>query len=186
MRPENLSYDLSAPGAKKALISFFIKLSLLLTTWFIVYHHVVKPSGILDVPLTNFISAGVVKIVNLVSPNTAPISWVKHSNNHSNYLVQNNRIVLGIDYVCNGIDLMFTYISLIILLPYPIKRKLVFSILGIIIISFANIIRVTALYFIYVYHKSAFDFSHHYLFTISMDVLIFYGWLLFIKKKKLS
>ncbi|MDN3658874.1 exosortase/archaeosortase family protein [Ferruginibacter paludis] len=181
----NLSYDLSKPGARKALVFFFIKLSLLLTIWFIIYYHLIKPSGIIDIPLTNLISASVVKIINLFS-STKTVSWIRNTNNHANSIIENNQIVLGIDYACNGIDLMFTYISLLLLLPYPIMRKIVFSIAGIVVITFANILRVSALYYIYVYYNRAFDFSHHYLFTISMDILIFYGWLLFIRKKTIK
>ena len=181
----NLKLNTALPNNKKAIIKFFIRLSVLFTVWFFVYALFLGPARVIDKPVTDIITIAVVKCINVLSPSTQPISW---SNDPSmegrNFLIQQNSRVFGIWDVCNGVDLMFIYISIIILLPYPAKRKIIFSIGGILAIILGNIIRVCALYFIYVYQKSAFDFSHHYLFTILMYVLIFYGWLLFIKKKK--
>ena len=181
----NLKLNTALPNNKKAIIKFFIRLSVLFTVWFFVYALFLGPARVIDKPVTDIITIAVVKCINFLSPSTQPISW---SNDPSmegrNFLIQQNSRVFGIWDVCNGVDLMFIYISIIVLLPYPAKRKIIFSIGGILAIILGNIIRVCALYFIYVYQKSAFDFSHHYLFTILMYVLIFYGWLLFIKKKK--
>ena len=133
---------------------------------------------------TNFITILVVKCVNFFSPSTPAISWFAETKRSCSQLVQNGSPVFGIFDVCNGIDLMFIYVGIIMLLPYSFKRKLIFSIGGVLAIIFANVIRISALYFIYVYQRSAFNFSHHYLFTLLMYVLIFYGWMLFIKKGK--
>lgn len=183
MKLEDLKAEISNPIAKKAMTFFFIRLSILFTIWFFVYTLFLAPRRTIDRPVTNFITIAATKCINIVSPSQA-LTWIEHQDNHKNYLIKNNEEVFGIFDVCNGIDLMFIYIGIIALLPYPIKRKIIFSIGGIITIILANIVRVCSLYFIYVYQKSAFEFSHHYLFTILMYVLIFYGWLLFIKKKK--
>jgi exosortase/archaeosortase family protein len=183
MKLEDLKNEMNNPDAKKAMTRFFIKLSLLFTIWFFVYTLFLSPRRTIDRPVTNFITLAAVQCINAVSPVQA-LTWIEHKDNHKNYLIQNNEEVFGIFDVCNGIDLMFIYIGILALLPYSAKRKIVFSIGGIIAIILANIVRVCCLYFIYVYQKSAFEFSHHYLFTILMYVLIFYGWLLFIKKKK--
>lgn len=181
----NLKFNNSLPNDKKAIIQFFIRLSVLFTVWFFVYGLFLGPARVIDKPVTNIITITVVKCVNFLSPSTPSVSWAKDDTIAGrNFLTVNNKEVFGIWDVCNGVDLMFIYISIIVLLPYSIKRKIIFSIGGIIAIILGNIIRVCSLYFIYVYQKSAFDFSHHYLFTILMYVLIFYGWLLFIKKKK--
>jgi exosortase/archaeosortase family protein len=180
---QHLKFNTALTGDKKAILTFFIRLSILFTVWFFVYALLLNPARIIDKPITDLITVTVVKCINVLSPSTAPVTWIVNSNNIGNNLIQYNEKAFGIYDVCNGIDLMFIYISILVLLPYPAKRKIVFSIAGVIVIILANIIRVCALYFIYVYQKSAFDFSHHYLFTILMYVLIFYGWLLFIKKK---
>ena len=185
MSLQNIKLNTALPGNKKAILQFFIRLSVLFTVWFFVYALFLGPARVIDKPVTNIITIAVVKCINFLSPSTQPISWMTDTTmNGRNFLVQQNSQVFGIWDVCNGVDLMFIYISVLVLLPYSAKRKIIFSIGGIMAIILGNIIRVCALYFIYVYQKSVFDFSHHYLFTILMYVLIFYGWLLFIKKKK--
>ncbi len=186
MLPENLKYDKAKPVFNKRVAGFFIKLFALFSIWFVCYALILRPGRIIDRPITNFITASVVKCINFLSPSTPAISWVDARDLERAYLVQNGHRVFGVFDVCNGIDLMFIYVGIIMLLPYPFKRKIIFSIAGVIAIILANIIRVCSLYFIYVYQRSAFDFSHHYLFSILMYVLIFYGWLLFIKKGKLN
>ncbi len=184
MQPENINYDKAPPVYNKRIFYFFIQLFALFSIWFICYNLLLKPPRVIDRPLTNFITGSVVKCINFLSPSTPAISWSENKDRSCANLVQNGYPVFGIYDVCNGIDLMFIYVGIIMLLPYPFKRKLIFSIGGVIAIILANIIRVCSLYFIYVYQRTAFDFSHHYLFTLLMYVLIFYGWILFIKKGK--
>ena len=167
---------------KRAVILFFVRLFIIFTCWFVFYGLILGPKRTLDKPLTNFITNSVTHCINLVSAEENQITWEpdKFSNNR-NYLIRGGEKVFGIWDVCNGIDLMIIYIAVLFLLPYPLKRKLIFSVSGIVVITLANIVRVFILYFIYFKQRSAFDFSHHYLFTILMYILIFYGWLLFTK-----
>lgn len=182
MRLGKLITNKSASGYNREILFFFIKLSLLVSIWFIVYGLLLAPGRIIDRPVTNIIAATVAKCINIVRPGSAPITWIPLTNDSGSFLIQNGKKAFGIWDTCNGIDLMFIYVGVIVLLPFSVKRKIVFSIGGIIAIIIANIIRVFLLYMIFIYRKSAFDFSHHYLFTLLMYVLIFYGWLLFTKK----
>lgn len=186
MKLENLQYDITTPAAKKQILRFLIRFTLLFLAWHITYGQFLSPAGVIDRPLTNFISQSVVKCINFLNLSPFDLTWVEDHVNHRNFLIQNNNKVFSIFYSCDGINLMFTYVSILLLLPYPFKRKIAFSLCGIVAIIAANIIRCTALYLIYVYHNSTFNFSHHYLFTLLIDLLIFYGWLLFIKKKKIA
>jgi exosortase/archaeosortase family protein len=183
MQLGKLNYKNNIPVYNKRILHFFVRLFILVTLWFFCYALILKPARVIDRPLTYFLTGTVVNIINVISPSTPRISWVKDPERSRAYLVQNNQSVFEIWDVCNGIDLMFIYAGVIVLLPYSIKRKIFFSIGGIIAIIIANIIRICSLYLIYVYYRTAFDFSHHYLFTLLMYVLIFYGWLLFIKKQ---
>ncbi len=186
MKLENIKIYAALPDAKKIIVKFFIKLSVLFSIWFFSYTLFIGPSLIIDQPLTDFISMSVVKCINFLSPSPTPVVWGVSTISYGDYLMQNNERLLNVGHKCNGIDLMFTYISIIVLLPYPnpLKRKILFCIGGIVAITLANVVRICALYYIHVYQKSAFDLSHHYLFTILMYVLIFYGWLLFVKNKQ--
>jgi exosortase/archaeosortase family protein len=182
MQVPNLGYT-NRPMYNKRILHFFLRLFVLVTIWFFCYALLIRPPRIIDRPLTNFLAISVVTIVNTTSPSATTLSWKQDQVKPRASLIKNNKSVFEIWDVCNGIDLMFIYVGIIVLLPYPIKRKLIFSIGGIVAIIIANVIRICALYFIYVYYRSAFDFSHHYLFTMLIYALIFYGWLLFIKKR---
>jgi exosortase/archaeosortase family protein len=187
MRFENVNSKNALALKNRSILFFFIKLLVLVTAWFVLYAIFLRPGRIIDRPLTNFITNAAANIINIVSPNTAPLSWQEEPvKKEKNVLIKEGKKVLGIQDACNGIDLMFIYVGIIVLLPYSTKRKIFFSVAGIIIITLANIARVSILYYIYRYHNAAFEFSHHYFFTILMYVLIFYGWLLFIKKGKVN
>jgi exosortase/archaeosortase family protein len=185
MQEVNVNSEKQKVQKNKNILRFFLKLLALVSAWFVFYALILKPGRIIDRPVTNFVTTAAVFVINTVSPHTPPLSWQEEPvHKDKNYLIKERRQVLGIHDACNGIDLMFIYIGIIILLPYSAKRKFIFSMGGIVAIILANIIRVCLLYYIYKYHSAAFEFSHHYVFTILMYVLIFYGWLLFIKKDK--
>jgi len=172
------------PIFNKKVTTFFIRLFLLFSLWFVLYTILLRPGRVIDRPLTNLLTASVTKLVNAVGPSSTTIAWVENPVRPCTHLTKDNRAIFDIFDVCNGIDLMFIYLGVLFLLPYPLKRKIIFGIGGIVAIIAMNIIRICSLYFIYIYQRSAFDFSHHYLFTLLMYVLIFYGWLLFVKKSK--
>ena len=184
MLPENIQQDKKQPIFNKKVSMFFIKLFLLFSVWFVCYTIILRPSRVIDKPITNLLTASVVKCINVLSPGSVPVSWIENPERPCTHLTQNGVAIFDIFDICNGIDLMFIYVGVLFLLPYPLKRKIIYSIVGVVAIITLNIIRICSLYFIYVYYRSAFDFSHHYLFTLLMYVLIFYAWLLFVKKSK--
>jgi len=186
MKLDNLLYNIAAPGAKKAITLFFIRLVLAFTAWYFIAGTFFKKERIIDQPLTNFITIAVVKSINLISPPATAVTSRPSISTPGNNLVLNNKTVVAIYDSCNSIDLIFTYLIVILLLPSTIKRKIAFSLGGIAVITFINILRIIALFYIYHYQKDAFAFSHDYLFTILMDILIFCGWLLFINKKAVA
>jgi exosortase/archaeosortase family protein len=185
MKSANINNEKQQLIKNRSILYFFLKLLALVSAWFVFYNLILKPGRTIDRPLTNFITNAAANVINRVSPNTPSLSWYEEPvHKDKNFLIKQDKRVLGIHDACNGIDLMFIYIGIIVLLPYSARRKFFFGIGGIAAIILANIIRVCSLYYIYRYHTAAFDVSHHYVFTILMYVLIFYGWLLFIKKDK--
>lgn len=171
----------------KSMAGFFIKLFILASGWFVIYGLVLRPPRILDRPLTNFITASVARAINFTEGKQGFLTWREDlAHGDRDFLVNDGNDIFGIFDVCNGIDLMFIYVSILLLLPSSTKRKLVFIVAGIAAITLANIIRVYSLYYIYFYYRPAFDISHHYIFTILIYVLIFGGWLLFIRNKKIN
>lgn len=182
MLPDKFKSDKGKPIFNKKVTFFFIKLFVLFSVWFVCYALLLQPGRKIDRPLTNLLTASVTKGINIFS--AEPVGWIENATRPCTHLTKDGQAIFDIFDVCNGIDLMFIYVGVLFLLPYPLKRKIVYSIGGIIAIIMLNIVRICSLYFIYVYQRSVFDFSHHYLFTLLMYVLIFYGWWLFVKKSR--
>lgn len=169
---------------KRPVAAFFISLFLICSTWFFVYNLLLYPGRVIDQPLTQFIAAVSAKVITFLSPAGMPVTeWVNNMQHPGTLLIQNGKRVFGIMDACNGIDLMFIYSAVIILLPNTIRRKLLFLLLGNVALVIFNIIRIVGLFFIFRYSRGMFDFSHHYLFTLLMYALIFAGWILFIKNR---
>lgn len=185
METEKTDFSASTKLSKKPIVYFFVKLLLLTSIWFFVYTLLLRPKRIVDRPLTNFLTINATKSINFLNNSTSQLFWRE---NEAMAFITNSegQKVFGVMDVCNGLDLIFIYVSIIVLLPFSIKRKILFSIFGTVVLTFANIFRITCLFFISRYYHPAFDISHHYLFTALMYILIFYGWLLFIKTKPMQ
>jgi len=180
--------DKSTSSINKGLLLFFLKLFALVIIWECSYHFILQPSRIPDKQLTNVITAGVTNCINIFSSQTSTYTWARYKgvDYDSDSIFKNGKAVLIIADICNGLSLIAIYLGFIILMPYPIKRKIVFSIIGIMVLIIANIIRCGLLYWIYERHPDMFDFNHHYTFTILMYLLIFCGWILFTKGGKVN
>lgn len=168
----------------RAILFFFLKLFALVVIWECSYHFILKPIRIPDRFLTDFVAAGTSKLLNLFPAEHAVYHWAEFPNVQRAYVMPDNKMTFYIADECNALDLMVIYIGFIILLPYKISRKILFSVVGILVLSLANIIRCFLLYRIYKSRPDLFELHHHYTFTISMYLLIFFGWLLFINKSK--
>jgi len=108
MKIENLSFDLAAPGVKKAMVFFFIRLVLAFTAWYFIAGTFLKKERMIDQPLTNFITNAVVKSIDIISPSASPVTSKASTRKPGNNLIQNNKTVLAIYDSCNSIDLIFT------------------------------------------------------------------------------
>jgi exosortase/archaeosortase family protein len=171
-------------GSHRIIASFFIKLALLTTVWFVLYWGLLSPLKTIDKPLTSIITRSVAFTLNTIS--SEKITWIEVPEINKNYLLKNGKRSVQIAYSCNGIDLIFIYVSVIVLLPYSSKRKIVFSLVGVVLLTIANIFRICLLYYLFEYQYIYFEFSHHYLFTILMYIFIFYGWIKFIDKRTIN
>jgi exosortase/archaeosortase family protein len=170
---------------KNPITNFFIKLAVLAAVWQSCYIFLLKPIRIPDKWITNIITAGSALLIKAFFSISKAVSWTPVANQPAAVVQENGKNILLILDGCNGLDLMLIYLAFIILLPYPLKRKIIFGSAGIFVILLSNIIRCVALYWIYVHYNKSFDFNHHYVFTILMYLVIFAGWLLFIRKQKI-
>jgi exosortase family protein XrtF len=83
---------------------------------------------------------------------------------------------------CNGLNTMIIFVAFLFAFG-PISRTLLWFIpLGLIIIHFANLCRITMLFLVSQYMPKAMYFTHKYLFTAVLYVVIFALWLWWVKK----
>lgn len=163
---------------------FLVKLVVFICSWEALYIFLLKPIRFPDGLLTEWLTISVNKVINIFINNPTPASWIKDPLNDACLIQMNGKTILMIYDDCNGLDLFIIYIAFIIFLPYPTKRKLFFSAAGLIAIFIGNIFRCFSLYLVFVHFRGMFDFNHHYVFTIIMYLIIFYGWVLYTKTPK--
>lgn len=167
------------------ITNFFIKFLVLASAWEVCYLFLLKGLRVPDKFLTDTTTSAVTFFIKLLSHGSHVYTWFEAANHTLTLIQKDGRTILSLYDDCNGLDLMVIYLSLIILLPYQLNRKILFGVGGLAIIFFTNVLRCTALYWIWVDYKSSFEFNHHYIFTILMYLLIFGGWILFTNKGKL-
>jgi hypothetical protein len=117
MQIEKSNTDILRTIFSNPLKSFVLRLILIVICWLVFYTILLKPSRIIDKPLTNFLTKTVVTTINAVSPQTPPLGWVDDVEAKCAYFTQNNKKIFGVFDYCNGIDLIFIYITNILFVP---------------------------------------------------------------------
>lgn len=88
---------------------------------------------------------------------------------------------------CNGRNLYIIYIGLLVSIPYgTIWNKVVYVIVGSILIFISNIIRIILLVLIVDLSVDIFGLLHHYIFQLLMYLLLFGMWNSYFKKTKIE
>jgi len=133
---------------------------------------------ILNFILTTFIS----KCSRWFLINAFGESMIENLWNGRRWVISNGGQSLHIGSQCNGYGLIILYGGFIIsTLHYAISRKLYFIISGSVLIVFFNIIRVVLLFVLKNSFPSSFELFHHYIFQISVYLLIFGLWYYYLK-----
>lgn len=94
--------------------------------------------------------------------------------------------VVSIEDGCNGLELMVLYIGFIVCMPATLKRKVIFGIIGPLLIYVVNVLRCAGVAYIIIYYPKFADFAHHYVFTFVVYGFIIGMWLIFSKKLNLE
>lgn len=77
---------------------------------------------------------------------------------------------------CNGIALFSLFLIFMLAYPGPIKKKLWYIPLGLVIIHLVNVIRISALVIIVDINPNWLDFNHNYTFYIMVYATVFALW----------
>ena len=156
-------------------IARFLLFGLLLYLgWLTLYEFWIHPAGIIDklvIDNTLHISQKILGAMGYVS---------ERSGNRLLKIQGTPGLFIGDS--CNGISLFSLYSIFIIAFPGKILSKIIFVLLGILVIHVLNVVRVITLAVIETYSYEWTEFNHTYTFTILIYAFIFFMWLFWINK----
>lgn len=178
----------SLSSIPKPIQSFLLRGLLILVIWKILYLGFLAFPRTLDRPLTNLVGNHSAWLLNQAfSSNTYTATEKLHVTNFEGELQiapvsridKNGKKLLHIADGCNGLELFVLYVGFILAMPAPVKRKLLFIPIGLIIIHIVNILRCAGLCIMIESWKEQFDFAHHYVFKMMIYGIIFALWVKF-------
>ncbi|WP_248722999.1 archaeosortase/exosortase family protein [Seonamhaeicola sp. ML3] len=170
---------------------FLGKAFILFIAWKLIYSLFLYNSKYLDHPLTTHVGEASVFLINqlgdLEGYTTKRVTDVYNINGNvvneeSSAIYHNDRMVLHIANACNGLELMVLYIGFIICMPSSFLRKLLYIVVGILILDMINILRCTGLIYLREYYHVYFQFAHRYLFNAVTYTATFILWVVFSRK----
>jgi len=159
---------------KNPLFLFLFKLLGLYIAWYIVYELWLHPNETIDVIVVKQTLGFSKKILECLGYDIFT--------NGNRMLGINNTSGLMMGDNCNGIALFALFSAFIIAFPGPVRKKIIFIILGIISIQLLNVMRVVTLAIIETYSYQLTQFNHTYTFTVIIYGYIFLLWILWVNK----
>ena len=175
----------------RGVMAFLLKALLIFILWKSLYLIFLSPDRILDAPLTRVVAVGAARTLQTFSHNHK--FTVVHEKDESEFagtmiteeletIYYDNKLALAIADRCNALELYVLYVGFIVCFPAPASRKLFFSGTGVLSIFILNILRVAALSLASIHYPDYLDFAHHFVFNISIYLLIFWLWFIFSRK----
>ena len=161
-----------------SIIIFFI--------WKVTYHLYLKPTRLIDMPLTIQTAKNTQQLLAVIYPNfnftSEQIMPKQKIDFFGVYVMKDSKRIIGIFDPCNALEVFVIYIGFIICLPSNFKRMTLYISLGIIGLYILNIFRCSVLGVLNLNRTVYIDFAHHYLFTMVVYIGIFLGWVSYIKQ----
>jgi exosortase/archaeosortase family protein len=171
-----------------------LKALVLFVAWKLLYLSILFPRKVPDSALTRFIGKSTAGVLNMLPG--APDKYSTRQaldtvmledalvSSPATDIYRNEERTLRVANACNGLELMVLYVGFLLCFPAPASRRWKFALLGILLIMVLNVLRCAALVLIFVHSRRYLDFSHHFLFTFVVYLLIFLLWFIFTKKQK--
>lgn len=159
------------------IVRFIVLFIVLYLFWLMLYEWVIHPWGKLDTLVINDSSLWTAYVLELMGyesfiSDNATIRTVGIDGTHG----------LWIGDPCNGLTLFALFAIFIVAYPGQWKHKLWFIPVGITVIHFLNVMRITALCVIVLKRPEWLDFNHTYTFQLLMYGFIFGLWWIWIQK----
>ncbi len=95
-------------------------------------------------------------------------------------------VSLILDRGCVGRNVLLVFSAFIIATPTEVKRKIIYTIAGLGVIVFLNIIRIILLMLVGQYYPDYFHFTHEYLFKYTLYAGVFLLWVFWVRKFRFS
>ena len=153
-------------------ISCFVIMSL-------IYGLFIEHFGEMVDPWTMMISKQVAYLLSVID---SPVMAIESVTTRACSLAGQHGVVLSVYEGCNGLNVMILFVSFLIAYRGPMKSFLWFSLIGVIIIHVVNLTRVVLLYYVALLYPSYMYFTHKYLFTAIIYVVVFGLWYLWVSK----
>lgn len=99
-------------------------------------------------------------------------------------LMYGKKAILAVYEGCNGLNTIIIFVAFIIAFGPLNKMAGWFIPLGIAIIHIANLFRIALLFFVVKFMPQFMYFTHKYLFTAILYIVIFVLWIVWVKKRK--
>jgi len=113
-------------------------------------------------------------ILNVFQEQKYTTSEITYENGVSKFGIFCQNSGMRVGKTCNGKSIMFMYAAFILIFPgVKLKRRLIFLVLGVLILHEFNVIRVAILASILENFPAYFPSMHHYFFQVLVYVLIF-------------
>lgn len=130
-------------------------------------------------PMTRVVTYQAADIIDLYESKieTGPKEDLK-----SIYIFHEGNAILSVYEGCNGLNVMIIFLSFMVAYNRPKKAWLWFIPLGLIIVHFANLLRIILLYHVTISFPDALYFTHKYLFTAFIFLAVIALWAFWILK----
>ena len=130
-------------------------------------------------PITKMVTHESVAFISLTEKNVS-IGSIATSPNVP--VLKDGRTVVNVYEGCNGLNVMFVFVSFVVAYTGSLKKTVWFCLAGLILIHIFNLFRVSLLYFIAEYYPNNLYFFHKYLFTGVLYGMVFVLWYFWVKK----
>jgi exosortase family protein XrtF len=147
--------------------------------WYGLYEFLIQPNGTFD----EWIIATIVQhsrwifdvfgvVLSELQPGLHPSNWLA--------IEGSSGVIIGPS--CNGLALFALFLAFMLSFPGPIKHKVWYVPLGMLLIHAVNLLRVVALVLIVKWNESWLEFNHDYTFTILVYLFVFALWYIWINR----
>jgi exosortase/archaeosortase family protein len=164
--------------------SFLTRATIIFIVWKLVYGLALAPVRFPDKPLTRLTGASATFLYkHLLGEQVVLYKDEVNKGFNTSAVYINNRRAITIGDGCNGMELYVLFIAFLFCIPSTLKRQIAFSLAGIGVIFICNGLRCFGLAWMFLNnYYNWIDFAHHYLFKVIIYGIMFYGWVLYVKK----